>query len=322
MSDLVEKEIYPKPGKVGGLLIRKVISFLRSQNVELPLTTHILIALSSGSDSVALALLMARYGRRIAPRSNLSFLHINHQWRGEASQEDENFARSLAQKLDVPFHAVRLDPPSVSIPEGSSWEEVARNQRKEIFHKYAAERDGVVFTAHHAHDLAETVLWRVLTGSTETHGGGICFRHESEMRPLLSIRKDLLREFLQEEGQMWKEDSTNHSGRFLRSRIRSELMPTIEALFPKAVENLTRLGLEAQKGASETSSVATGASGQELPLEAFFGMSGLRPRRAHWKQWQAARGKDGSDAMCLSSEIELPGGWRLLRPARVPYSKD
>ncbi len=288
------KEMYPKPNAVGGRLIREVIGFLREQKIELPITSHILIAVSGGPDSIALAHLLLKYGRRIAPKGQLSLLHVDHGWR-EKSAADARFVAGFAKKWKVPIQIKKLKAPAVNeIYEGRSWEEVARDARKKLFPEAAEKKVAIVLTAHQADDLAETLLWRLFTGSAQTHGGGIAVRHGVELRPFLKQRKAMLLAYLKEEKQDFREDETNLDPRFLRARMRAELIPVIEKIFPRAVEHLIRLGLSAQKEALKGSDkVSHEMTGPEI----LFKAAGIRGRRPHWEALQA----------------DLPGGWRLTR---------
>lgn len=301
---------YPKPGPVGGGLIRRVIRFLRDHEVQLPLNSHILIATSGGVDSVALALLVAKYGRKIIDRSKIRLLHINHGWRGKESDEDALFVENLAQKLNVPFDIQKLNgPPKV---KGGSWENEARIARKQIFLKEAARNHAVILTAHQGDDLAETILWRFLTGSIETHVSGIAVRHGVEIRPFLTIRKKELVAFLEEEKQTWREDSTNHEQRFLRSRMRQGLIPIIEELFPKSINHLMKIGLKSQLIRINENKVQNLAeSTEEIGTEALFGVLGslgMRLRRTHL-EWVSEKMKN---AHPWKGKIDLPAGWTLF----------
>jgi tRNA(Ile)-lysidine synthase len=231
---------YPKPRNTGGHLIREVIRSLRAQGAALPLNSHILIAASGGSDSMALAHLLANYGRRVAPKSKLKLLHVNHGWRGKESDGDAGFVKAKAKEWGIKAKVVRLkDQPK----SGESWEAAARAARKEIYRREAKAlgRNTIVLTAHTADDLAETLLWRICTGAFATHSKGILPRHGIEFRPLLNVRKRTLQDYLKEEGETWHEDRTNHEGRFLRSKMRRELMPALEKIFPRAVDHLVDL---------------------------------------------------------------------------------
>jgi tRNA(Ile)-lysidine synthase len=289
---------YPKPGPLGGKLIRGAIAFLREQGISLPIDSHIHIACSGGSDSVALAWLVARYGRRIARPDRVRLLHVNHGWRGEESDGDEAFVRKLAERLGVPVTVRR----AAARATGRSPEEAARTERKAFFRHELALRPGFVLTAHHAEDLAETVLWRLLTGASADQGAGILPRHGFELRPLLRTRKADLRAFLAEEGVTWREDRTNSEPRLLRSRLRLEVMPRLEALFPRSIEHLAEaaLGRKAprslvQPALSELAGALARLSGQTLRL-----------RRA---QLELLQEKLSDPAW--EGEVQLPRGWVL-----------
>jgi len=288
----ITREIYPKPKDTGGRLVRLAIATLRQAGAKLPLNSDILIAVSGGCDSLALGHLIARYGRRIVGSGSVRWIHFNHGWRGKESDEDARHAAGVARALGVTCRVVRLKG---SLSRGASWEAEARAARNDVLAREARRLRAVVFTAHHGDDLAETVLWRLLTGAASTHGGGILLRDGDTYRPFLKARKELLKRYLKEEGVAWREDRTNHEGRFLRSRMRRELMPALEALFPRGVEHLMELALLTQ-----TSSVPTFESElRALPLAARLGALGVRLKRAHL----SGRG----------AEIALPQGWKLTQ---------
>lgn len=291
--------MYPKPGEVGGRLIRDVIGFLRTQHIELPITSHILIAVSSGPDSIALAHVLLKYGRRIAPKGAIKLLHVDHGWR-DKSAADARFVKAFAKAWNVPLEIKKLKAPGVNQTyQGRSWEEVAREARKEFFQKAADKHQAVVLTAHQADDLAETLLWRLFTGASQTHGGGIAVRHGVELRPFLTQRKSILLEYLKEEKQSYRIDETNLDPRFLRARIRSELVPAVEKIFPKAMDHLVKLGLAAQaKGVQ----VSDELSQSEIGPEILFQAAGIRGRRPHLEA-----------ILQNQREIDLPGGWKLTR---------
>lgn len=241
--NITRENFYPKPKDTGGKLVRLAIATLRQAGATLPLNSDILIAVSGGCDSVALAHLVTRYGRRIAGKGRVRWIHFNHGWRGKESDEDARFVAKLARKLGVPCRLERLALPP---KKGVSWEAYAREARNAALAREAARTGATIFTAHHADDLAETVLWRLLTGGARTHAGGILLKHGETYRPFLKARKEHLRRYLKEEGILWREDRTNHEGRFLRSRMRKELMPVLLGIFPRAVEHLCDLGLMTQ----------------------------------------------------------------------------
>lgn len=231
---------YPAPGEIGGRLIRTVLKSLRDDaGLELPLDSDILIAVSGGCDSVALARLLVKYGRRVVPRARIRLLHVNHGWRGAESDGDAEWVTQLARQWDVECEAVQV-PGLAEKPAGRSPEDYARELRKAAYARHQRKRT-LIFTAHHADDLAETLLWRLCTGGFPKLAGGILPRTpQGEVRPLLRVPKSMLQAFLREEGVGWREDRTNQEGELLRTRMRRELMPAVEKLFPAYREALVR----------------------------------------------------------------------------------
>jgi tRNA(Ile)-lysidine synthetase-like protein len=293
--------LYPRPQHMGGILIREAVRVwkaARPTSAPRQTTSQILCAVSGGPDSLALAHLLIHYGRNVAPRERISLLHVNHGWRGEESDADESYVRKCSEIWDVPLEVVRLNPRAMT--RGDSWEDAARRERKKIYNRLSERKKALVFTAHHADDVAETLLWRLFTGAARTHGAGILEREGSEFRPFLRIRKSQLVTYLLEEKLEWRTDPTNLEGRFLRSRMRKDLMPLVEALFPQAVQHLVKLGEQAARKEPEET-----GEGYELG-SVFFRLVDGRIRRAHWEALETLQRKS-------RGEIHLPNGWKLKR---------
>lgn len=301
---------YPKPGPIGGGLIREVISFARSHNkMTLPIGSHILIGVSGGCDSVALAHLLVHFGRRIVPRSRISLLHVNHGWRGKESNADELFVKRLGKKWNVPVITHRLNFSKYHDPK-KSWENEARELRKDLFARDAEKHKALVFTAHQADDQAETLLWRLFTGAASTHGGGVIFRHGVEVRPFLRCRKTLIKNYLLEVDQNYREDATNQSDRFMRARMRTELMPAIEKLFPRSIEHLVQLALSVQADRPNLGSPPS------IPYDILIKTAGLKMRRPHFET--LSQKLVAKKSWC--GEIHLPGGWKLICQPPVKWT--
>lgn len=297
---------YPSPGSVGGRLIRQMVATLQKAGVQLPITSDILIACSGGSDSVALAHIMARYGRRVGTQGQITLLHVNHGWRGGESDQDAQWVLELGKKLGVAARIELLNTPAMG---SDSWEETARTGRKAIFERISQEKNGIVLTAHQADDVAETVLWRILTGAASTHGGGIAVRHGVEVRPVIAVRKEELRNYLIEEGQKWREDLTNSEGRFMRSQMRRDLMPALERIFPKGINHLCSLAQQAQE-AGIYGDEGSPLSNAPSVIASFFGAVGLKLRRGHWDALNH-QAEPGALKDKMETELYLPKGWRV-----------
>jgi tRNA(Ile)-lysidine synthetase-like protein len=241
--------------------MRQVIQSLRKgAGQHLPITSDILIAVSGGVDSMALATLLIRYGRRVIPnpQKQITLLHLNHHWRAEESHQDEEFVKAFAQQENVKFLKFDLKPLSERVQKSSSKnrespEEHARRQRKEIYKKLTAKKYGYVFTAHHADDVVETLLWRFFTGALDQKKqkqGIRWLTEEKELRPLLWVTKETLKWFLNEEGQTWREDSTNQNAPLLRAQMRQKLIPEIKKTLPGRDRNADSSSLRLAKAAN------------------------------------------------------------------------
>lgn len=205
------------------------------------------VAVSGGSDSVALLLLL----HDLAPALGLQLavLHLDHALRPE-SAADAEFVRQLAERLGLPL---LLRVANLARP-GENLEQAARRVRYGFFE---AAVDGgevdCVATAHTADDQAETVLLRLLRGAGTRGLAGIwpvmrTADHQGSrvrprmIRPALHCRRDDLRAWLRARGQTWREDTTNLDLSRRRNRIRHELLPQlIRAYNPRAVQNLSDL---------------------------------------------------------------------------------
>lgn len=192
-------------------------------------------AVSGGADSVALALWLHAY----APRVTLAgLIHVNHHLRGADSDRDEAFCRRLAGRLGVPIEVVHapIEDAGTRSPEAA-----ARAARYRAFAKAATRLDASrVATAHTADDQAETVLLRLLRGTTSRGLAGIRAVRGLYVRPFLSCRRADLRAWLSTAGETWCEDATNANRAIARNRVRHDLLPVIEHIAPGAVPALAR----------------------------------------------------------------------------------
>lgn len=199
------------------------------------------VAVSGGADSTALLRLLdaVRGEWGIA----LVVLHFDHALRSE-SAEDARFVETLAHSRGLEFISERGDVTAVAAREKRNLEDTARRMRYDFFRCVASERGLTeVAVAHTMDDQAETVLARMLRGSGPAGLAGIRIRNGVIVRPLLGVRRKALRSYLTELGQPWREDKTNADISRERARIRTKLLPLLEADFsPHTVDRLARLG--------------------------------------------------------------------------------
>ena len=195
---------------------------------------HVLVAVSGGGDSLALLHAMSRLGPELGLR--VSAHGVDHGLRPEASAELELAAR-LADRYDVPFATTR-----VLVEPGGNLQARARTARYQALRR-AAETVGAaeVATAHHADDRAETLLIRLLRGTGPRGLGVLPPRSGWLVRPMLRVRKAEVLRHLGRHGIEYATDPSNRDRRFLRVRVRLDLMPALLALSPRIVEHLNAL---------------------------------------------------------------------------------
>jgi tRNA(Ile)-lysidine synthase len=199
-----------------------------------PRGTRVLVAVSGGPDSMALlhvmALLRARQGFGL-------FAHgVDHGLRAEAARELD-LAEHFSRDLDVPFSQT-----VVNVSPGGNLQARARDARWAVL-RAAASRVGAdrIATGHHADDRAETLLMRLLRG-TGARGLAVLQPLEGDrIRPLLRARRGDIDAHLARHRVPHAIDPSNRDPRFLRARVRMELLPELERLSPRIVEHLCAL---------------------------------------------------------------------------------
>jgi tRNA(Ile)-lysidine synthase len=208
-------------------------------------------AVSGGADSVALLCLLLELRTELG--IVLSVAHVNHKLRGEESQGDERFVAELARQHGLELHACEAPAGGRHSSEvGTGIEAAARELRYGFFRELARQgRVDKIATAHTIDDQAETVLLRMFRGTGIRGLSGIHPRIVFEergrafgelVRPLLGFRRSALQEFLREQGQRWREDSSNRDIAFLRNRVRHRLLPVVGEEFGEAaIERMAEL---------------------------------------------------------------------------------
>lgn len=217
---------------------------------------RILVAVSGGGDSMALLHVLAR----LAPRFGIE-LHahgVNHGLRAAASQELD-LAQALALRLGIPFSCSLL-----ALEEGGNLQARARQARYTALDS-VAETIGArwVATAHHANDRAETVLMRILRGTSRRGEALLPAASERRLRPFIRSSSSAIALHLGRHGLVHASDPSNRDPRFLRTRIRHELIPLLEELTPGATDHLNLL---ADEWSEPDAVVLTDEQGRPLTL--------------------------------------------------------
>lgn len=239
---------YPKPSDIGGRLIRKLIAQLKAGEVSLPLTKPILISVSGGVDSMVLAHLLARYGRRIIHPTLVTLLHFDHGWRPESGTLEKKLVQSFAKDLGVSFLHQKLDAPNRS-EKRLNLEEDGRLKRRSAYQMLAGRGKPyqLVWTAHHQDDVIETLIWRFFRGELLHQNEGILFLDSPVLRPFLQVTKEEIYEYARAEKVPFQEDPSNKSTDQFRGFARQKLIPLVAEHFPGFKKSLVRYTESAKK---------------------------------------------------------------------------
>lgn len=204
----------------------------------------VLLGISGGPDSVALTIFL--YGLSLKSKLKLVLLHINHKLRGKEAEEDERFVRELAKELELKLICRHINVHKYQRKEKTSLEETARRLRYQAYVASAKKiKAPVVALAHHKDDLAETVLMQLLRGSGRTGLLGFAPKIDIDgirvIRPFYEVCRPEIMGFLSEFNVGFRLDSSNLDRRFLRNKIRLELIPLLSKEYnPNIVDTLFR----------------------------------------------------------------------------------
>jgi len=212
---------------------------------------RVAVGCSGGADSVALVRLLCELKDKLGLR--LLVAHLNHQLRGNEADADETFVRRLAERLEIEFVVRREDVAARAKRGKVNLEEAGREARLEFFASLITSGNAdAVAVGHTLDDQTETVLGRLVRGAGTRGLAGIYPILEPVpgadkgrlVRPLLGVRRAELRDYLDSLQQPWREDASNRDRKRLRSRIRMELLPQLNAA---AFEHLGRLAEHARE---------------------------------------------------------------------------
>jgi tRNA(Ile)-lysidine synthase len=195
---------------------------------------RVLVAVSGGSDSVALAYLL----RELEAAGDLTvaaLAHFNHQLRPTAAA-DERFCETLAARLAYGFVSGTANVAERAATERRSIEDAARAARHEFLERARRETGAdVVALGHTRDDQAETFLLRLVRGAGARGLAGMHPRHGALVRPLIDCRRSDLRTYLHARQVPYVHDESNDDVRIPRNRVRAELLPLIERRFNPAI---------------------------------------------------------------------------------------
>lgn len=235
-GDTVRCEYHP--------LVKAIVRALR-RRCGVGQGAKLLVAVSGGSDSVAMLRALAVVAPRRTWRLELVVGHVQHNLRpAEEGEQDDQLVSGLADELGLPLLRADLDIAA----EGNNVEAAARRQRYEALADMA-ESCGASFvaTGHHGDDQLETMLMRLLRGASVKGMAGIAWRRPlagpdlTLIRPMLATDRATVRSFLEVIGQPWREDRTNADLSRWRARLRHDVLPVLRQIRPDAARKAVQL---------------------------------------------------------------------------------
>jgi tRNA(Ile)-lysidine synthase len=201
-------------------------------NLEFLTESRSVIAISGGVDSVVLAHLCSNMNL------NFALAHCNFNLRGEESNADEDFVLELADQFDVEVFVQNFDTQAYADKNKRSIQMAARELRYDWFNELAEQLQfDYILTAHHADDNLETFLINFTRGTGLNGLTGIPIINENIVRPLLPFSRELIETYATENNISWREDSSNSTRKYLRNKLRHEVVPILKEINPQLLDS-------------------------------------------------------------------------------------
>jgi len=201
-----------------------------------PQGAHIVVGVSGGADSMALLHLLNGFAGEQG--WSITAVHVHHGLRGEEADRDRNFVQEICQEWKIPCKVYYFDVSKEAKARGLGTEEAGRLLRYEAFEQ--ERQGGMIAVAHNKNDQGETVLMRLCRGAGVSGLTGIRPVREFIIRPLLFCTRKEIEEYCQDKGLSYCEDSTNRENNYTRNRIRNQVLPLLEEIYPKATEHIAQ----------------------------------------------------------------------------------
>lgn len=162
---------------------------------------------------------------------NVALAHCNFNLRGEESDGDEEFVKAFARENNIQFHTTRFDTANFAADAKLSIQMAARQLRYLWFDELLRENSyDYLLTAHHLDDQAETFLINFTRGTGLDGLTGIPQQNGKIVRPLLPFTRKEIEQYAQSENISWREDSSNASDKYLRNKLRHDVIPVLASL--------------------------------------------------------------------------------------------
>ncbi len=201
---------------------------------------RIAVGVSGGADSMLLLWGLIDKQKQIG--FYFEVVNVNHHIRGKASDDDSKFVEDFCKKRKIDYKIIDVDVKKLKNDEKFTLEESARVARYDAF-KQVMKQDSLnkLFLAHHKNDQAETILMHIFRGAGISGAVGIK-NTDTIFRPLLNLNKEEILKLAKEHGIEFVQDESNADNDYSRNYIRNVVLPQIENVYPKAVDNIALFG--------------------------------------------------------------------------------
>ena len=203
-----------------------------NQNLSFLNKSRLLIAISGGLDSVVLTHLCHQL------KLNIALAHCNFNLRGDESDGDEEFVLQLAEDLDLEVFIESFETEDYAKTYKLSTQMAARELRYNWFEELAEQLNfDFILTAHHADDNLETFLINLSRGTGLDGLMGIPEVNNKIVRPLLTFSREDIETYAKDNKLKWREDSSNASNKYLRNKLRHDVIPVLKEINPFLLQN-------------------------------------------------------------------------------------
>ena len=193
----------------------------------------ILLACSGGIDSMVLADLL------LVNKNKFGIAHINHQTRGQESDQDQLFVETFCTKNKIECHSISKPISDMAIEAKENFHAYARSFRYKYFYEILEKHSYTyISTAHHSSDSIETFFINLIRGAGLDGLTGIPLNNQKVIRPLMFSTKDEITAYAQKSKVAHREDASNSSNKYRRNHIRHELIPKLNVIDADANKNI------------------------------------------------------------------------------------
>ncbi len=220
-------------------MLNKILKTIKQYSM-LKANDSVLVGVSGGADSIALLMILNTLTKKIPIK--LTVGHLNHMIRGDKAEQEAGFVKSISEYLNIDCILGERDVPLLKKNKKISMQEAAREARYEFFFEAAKKINAQkIALGHNADDQAETLIMRLLRGSSLKGLCSIPPVRDNIIRPLISVKREEIEFYLKNLNQPYIKDESYKELNYLRNRVRHHLIPMLREHYnPETVSTLSK----------------------------------------------------------------------------------